>query len=53
MIGIESQITDNSFELDQESQWLKYLHENGSVVVRNVLSKEEVAHATDLFWEWL
>lgn len=32
---------------------MAHLHEHGSVVLRSVLSQEEVRRATELFWEWL
>jgi len=37
----------------QEPRWLTHLNKHGVAVVKSVLSKDEVEHARQKFWEWL
>jgi len=40
---------DYHFQLDED--WLKYLEENGYVVIKGVANNDEVNHAIDLYWK--
>mmetsp|Transcript_19863 Transcript_19863/g.25688 ORF Transcript_19863/g.25688 Transcript_19863/m.25688 type:complete len:327 (+) Transcript_19863:93-1073(+) len=42
-----------SFELSEISEAMKYLEGNGYVVIRNILSEEEIHHGKSLFWDFL
>ena len=39
------------FEMDHQAEWLRYLDEQGYVVVTNVATQEEVARARELYWD--
>ncbi len=41
------------FELHENDKWLAELQKTGCVVLKNILTKEEVDKAEDSFWEWL
>jgi hypothetical protein len=39
-------------EFEDKEKWMAYLEEHGVVVLKNVLSSEEVTTAKDLYWQW-
>lgn len=41
-----------NFELEHPN-WLDYLQQHGVVVVKNVLTKQEVQNSNDKYWEYL
>lgn len=41
------------FALEEEELWKEELKNNGVVVIRSIISEEEVRSTTELFWEWL
>lgn len=41
------------FPLQEKEKWMGFLKDHGYAVVQEVISKEEVQQAKDLFWEWL
>ena len=40
-----------SFSCDQESEYLSFFHENGYVVIKDVLSQQEVAESVTEVWQ--
>jgi hypothetical protein len=51
MTSASPSVTRTSFEPDQEAEYLQFFAANGFVVVRNVLTPQQIAQTIDEIWE--
>ena len=46
-----STLTPKTFSLDQKTEYLQHLEEEGFVVIRDILTEEEKKERLELFWK--